>query len=277
MGLAAVGAQAQRLLSRVMMIFGVAPAVAPIIGGLLLVVAGWRSIFLFLALLAAALAWASWRYLPETLPPEQRQRLHPRSLVRGYAEIFGSVAFVLLAGAVALNFNGFFLYVLSAPVFVMEHLGLGPTGFGWLFVPTVVGMICGSWLSARLAGRWSQRRTIGLGFGVMLFAVIAGVLYARFMPPGVPGSVIPIGIYTLGMAVSMPSLTLLAFDLFPQRRGMASSCQSFMQVGTNALTAGLFAPLLWATPLMLAAGAGVFLALGVVFFAVWSVCFASHR
>src|SRR5690554_3723736 len=172
------GARAQRLMSRVMMIFGIAPAVAPMVGGVLLLLAGWRSIFLFLAAFAGLLTWLSWRYLPETLPVESRRSMHPGRLARAYGTVLGSGAFLLLAFALAFNFNGFFVFVLSAPVFVMEHLGLGPGSFGWLFVPAVAGMMGGSWLSGRVAGRWSGRRSIVTGFAVMIVAVCANLIHA---------------------------------------------------------------------------------------------------
>ena len=263
------GAQAQRLMSRVMMIFAVAPAIAPMIGGVLLAIAGWRAIFVFLALFAAALAYLTSRYLPETLPVAARHPLHPVSLGRAYAKVLGNGAFLLVAGAVAFNFNGFFVYVLSAPTFLIEHLGLGPQQFGWLFVPAVVGMISGSALSGRMAGRWSPPRTIGVGFTIMIAAALFNLSVAALMAPGVPQSVLPIALYTLGMALAMPSLTLIALDRFPARRGLAASCQSFLQVGINSLTAGVFAPVLWYSPLTLAAGMAGFVGLGGLAFASW--------
>lgn len=257
------GAHAQRLMSRVMLIFGVAPAVAPLVGGALLALAGWRSIFVFLALFGALLGWMTWRYLPETLAPAARQPLNPMYLVRAYGSVFSSMAFVLAALAVALNFNGFFLYVVSAPVFVIEHLGLGPLDFPWLFVPAVSGMMGGAWVSGRVAGRWSPRRTIATGFAVMLAAALINVVHAALLPPALPASVLPVMMYTCGMSLAMPSLTLLALDLFPTRRGMAASCQSFLQMGVNALSAGMVVPLLWASPLTLGLGMSLFVALGL--------------
>src|SRR5690606_1751712 len=76
------GPQAQRLMSRVMLIFALAPALAPMVGAGLLAMAGWRAIFFFLALFGLALAWATWRFLPETLAEEDRQPLHPLPLLR---------------------------------------------------------------------------------------------------------------------------------------------------------------------------------------------------
>lgn len=257
------GPQAQRLMSRVMMIFGIAPAVAPLFGGYLLVLLGWRSIFVFLALFGLALVVLTWRTLPETLAPADRQPMHPVALARGYGSVLGSRAFLLLAGAVALMFNGFFLYILSAPAFVMTHLGLRAQDFSWLFVPSVAGMMLGSALSGRVAGHWSAARTIGAGFVVMLGAAAAGVAMSLVTLPDPRWLVLPIACYSIGMAVAMPSLSIMALDLFPARRGMASSCQSFLQVGANAAIAGALVPLLWSST--------VYLALGMLGFALLSL------
>jgi len=263
------GAQAQRLMSQVTMIFAIAPAVAPLVGGVLLTLAGWRAIFVFLAGFAALLVYMTWRFLPETLPPAARHPLHPLGLARAYRAVLGSGAFVLIGAAVAANFNGFFLYVLAAPHFVLEHLGLGPHEFPWLFVPAMSGMMGGALLSGRVAGRWSAQRAIGVGFALMAGAAAANLLVSALVAPGVPWSVLPIAVYTLGMALAMPSLTLLALDLFPARRGLASSCLSFLHVGLNVITAGALVPLLWGSPLTLAAGMAGFLSLGGLAFTRW--------
>lgn len=263
------GAQAQRLMSRVMMIFGIAPAIAPLIGGLLLAVADWRAIFVFLAFFGVALSVLTFRLLPETLPEEARQPLHPATLVRAYRGVLTNPAFLLLAFSVALMFNGFFIYVLSAPVFVMTHLGLGPQDFAWLFVPVVAGMMIGSGLSGRVAGRWTPVRAIAVGFAIMLAAASGSVVLAASEPLHRIWLVFPIAVYGVGMALAMPSMSILALDLFPLRRGMASSCQSFLQVGMNAFTAGVLAPFLWKSPITLAAGMCMFAALGLVGFLSW--------
>ena len=257
------GPQAQRLMSRVMTLFAVAPAVAPMVGGAILPFFGWRAIFVFLAAYGLALGLAVLRLLPETLPAERRHPLHPKALARGFHGIFTHGGFVFLALAAACIFNGFFIYVLGAPRFIMEHLHLSEQGFIWLFGPTVVGMMLGSTLSGRVAGRWSPRRTILAGFGVMLCAIAANLAYHAGHAGEVPWSVLPIGLYNFGMALATPSLTLMALDLVPQRRGMAASCQSFLQVGLNSITASLIVPLLWDTPLTLALGAGSFCILGL--------------
>lgn len=256
------GPPAQRLMSHITMMFAFAPAIAPLIGGQLQALFGWRSVFVFLALMTAALALVCWRLLPETLPPERRQSLRPGYLARTYRKVLTSPRFLLACGALACNFAGFFLYVLSAPMFLMTHLGIAETGFLWLFGPTMCGLLTGSWLSGRLAGRLSRQRTIRLGYGVMGAAALANLAINLLLPPGLPWSVLPLPLYTLGMSLAMPCLTLYALDPFPEQRGLAASCQTFLQSAFNGVAAGLIAPALWGSTLGLALGMAGLMALG---------------
>lgn len=264
------GAQAQRLMARIAVIFAIAPAVAPIIGGQLQHLFGWRGVFVFLALLGVALFGLTWHFLPETLPKENRQPFSPQSLWQGYRSIFGSPEFLLLSLALSANFIGFFVYVLSSPVFIIEHLGLDAQSFAWVFVPMVLGMMLGSTLNGRLAGKLSPRRTIALGYVVMLLAAAGNVALNLWMPPQVPWAIVPLFVYVGGMALTMPCLQLLAMDLFPARHGMASSCQGLVQSALNAAAAGVIAPLLWGSAQTLSLGMAGFTVVGLGLFA-WSI------
>ncbi len=256
------GPDAQRLMSQITMMFAVAPAIAPVIGGWLQTWFGWRSIFTFLVLSTAALWLACWKLLPETLPPERRQSLKPAYLARTYRKVFSSPPFLLACAALSFNFAGFFIYVLSAPVFLMKHLGVPETGFLWLFGPAMIGLISGSWLSGRLAGKVSTSRTIVLGYIVMSCAAVINIGLNLAFPPGLPWSVAPLLVYTCGMAIAMPSLTLMALDPFTTERGLAASCQTFFQSGYNSIVAALVVPVLWGSTLSLAAGMLGLMALG---------------
>lgn len=79
-----------------------------------------------------------------------------------------------------------------------------------------------------------------------------------------PWSVAHLLVYNIGMAITMPSLTLLALDLFPQQRGLASSCQTFLQSSLNTVAAAVLAPLLWSSTRHLALGSAVLLCLGLL-------------
>ena len=250
------GAAAQRLMSQITMMFALAPAIAPLIGGWLQVLFGWRAIFAFLVLATLALLVACWYLLPETLPVEKRQSLRPAYLGRTYFQVLTSPPFLLACLALSMNFAGFFIYVLSAPVFLMQHLGLPETAFLWLFGPAMGGLMAGSWTSGRLAGKLSLNRSIALGYGIMSAAALGNLLLNLGATPALPWAVAPLFVYTFGMSLAMPCLTIFALDPFPAQRGLAASCQTFLQSGFNGLAAAVIAPLLWGSTRSLALGMG---------------------
>ncbi len=263
------GAEAQRLMSQVTLVFAVAPAVAPVLGGWLHVWFGWRAVFAFLVLFTSSVWWLCWRSLPETLPQDRRQPMNPAFLFRSYSRVLRNPSFVALSVAVTFNFAAVFIYIVSAPVFLLKHLHVSETGFLWLFGPATLGIVCGAWLSGRAAGRITRRQTVAWGYGIMAAAATGNLLLNLLVPPGLPWSVVPIYVYFTGAALGMPSLTLMALDLFPEQRGLASSCQSFVQTTGNTLATAVVAPLVWASTLTLALGEAVMLAVGLTIFLVY--------
>lgn len=269
------GPAAQRMMSHVAMVFAVAPAIAPILGGMLTETFGWRSIFVFLVLLSAAQIFMTLRFLPETLPPEKRQALDARNLLGGYLAVLGSARFVLIALSMSFIFLGFFLYVMSAPVFLMQHLGLSATQFGYLFVPLVTGMICGSLTAVKLSHRMSTTRIIQLAFGISAVAAIWNLAANFFLPEAVLTRIPQLALQTFAMNLAFPSLTLIALDMFPQRRGMAASCQGFIHTMIMSFVAGVLAPLLWDSTRQMAVAMAVMWALSIGFY-LWSRRLARH-
>lgn len=247
-------APAARLLSMVTMIFSIAPAIAPVLGGWIVELFDWRTIFLSLLAYTLVLFWICWKHLPETIPLEKRQPFNPRFLAQSYGAIFSSFLFHMKAGVVAFNFAGLFLFIAAAPVLMPVHLKLGPSQFAWLFIPSVSGIFLGALVANRLAGKMSFARQIGIGFALMLAAVTANVGYHLFLPPAIPWTVLPMFFYTLGSSIINPGATLLALDLFPHIRGTVASCQSFVSTLLAAIVAGLIAPALSHSVLALALG-----------------------
>jgi DHA1 family bicyclomycin/chloramphenicol resistance-like MFS transporter len=265
---------AQRLMSLVTLFFGLAPAIAPIIGGFLFVGLGWRSIFWFLAAVGVLLVVVSIRFLPETLPETGRQSFHPAALLQGYREVGINYQFVLLSIAVGFNFNAFFLYIVSAPVFLEQHLGLGPQQYAWLFIPCIAGIMIGAQLSGRAAGRFKPPRTVQRAYLFMGGAALVNLVYAFLFAPSIPWAVIPLMVYGIGFAMAMPSISLITLDLFPTRRGMAASLQGFVSGMVNVLTAGVVSPLVWDSPRWLAIAMVVMMLVG---FASWTAYLRTTR
>ncbi len=270
------GVAAQRMLSNVMVIFAIAPAIAPMLGGYLDTWFGWRSVFGFMLAASVALWLWLWLALPETLAAAQRRPLHPLPLARAYVQVFTRMEFGLLASCLAFNFSAFFIYIMASPAFVIDHLKMTGTDFGWLFIPAIGGMMLGNRIVNRYAGRISARRMVALGFAVMGVGVgINLLLQFTLVPRLAPGSwltfisIAPIAIAAAGQSLITPTVQIMLMDLFPDRRGMMSSCQGFTQVLVSALTAGVVAPLLSGSAQHLVLGAVAFYLSGLAFWVAY--------
>ncbi|WP_293661262.1 multidrug effflux MFS transporter [Rhodoferax sp. OV413] len=256
-------AQAQKVMSQVTLIFGVAPAIAPLVGGWLLIHVSWHGVFWFLAAVGLALLIANYMLLPETLPPARRQHFHAKNLLAGYWKLGSDPRFFLLALASGIPFNGMFLYVLSAPVFLGEHLGLLPQHFFWFFILTISGIMGGAFLSGRVAGKISPKRQIRDGFVIMLVIGVLNLLANVVLTPHVSWAMFPIAIFSFGWALMMPVVTLLVLDLHPERRGMASSLQMFVGSSANGIVAGVISPLVMHSTIGLATASLLMMGVGL--------------
>jgi len=256
--------EAQRVMSQVTIYFGVAPAVAPIVGGFLYVHLGWHSIFWLLVLIGLALGTAVWKLLPETLHATQRQSFKPRNLMRGYASLLGDPVFLALALASGVPFNGMFLYVLSAPTFLGDIIGFTPTQFFWLFLCTIGGIMAGAFWSGRLAGKLPPARQIRRGLRIMGTVSAVNVLLNLLFTPQAWWALPLIGLFSFGWALMVPVVTLLVLDRVPDRRGMASSLQACVASVANAFVAGLITPLVMHSAVGLALTSALFMGIGLV-------------
>jgi DHA1 family bicyclomycin/chloramphenicol resistance-like MFS transporter len=271
------GAPAERLLSLVTMIFSIAPAIAPIIGGWVVSHSDWRTIFLLLFVYTVLLLIACYKYLPESLPVEKRQPFNVNFLWESYRDVFKSPGFHFMAGTIACNFAGIFLFISSAPAFVTQHLKLDAQSFGWQFVPMVGGIFLGSLAANRLAGRLTITRQVSIGFMFLLSAAIANVVFHFFSMPMLPWSVIPLFFYAFGMSVVFPGATLMVLELFPHIRGIVASCQSASVTLLSAVVAGVMAPALDHSVLSLALGQLGFALLGLALWYAGRVYARRHK
>ncbi len=256
--------QAQKVMSQITLFFGAAPAIAPLLGGWLLIHSSWHAIFWFLAALGVVLWIANYRLLPETLHPTQRQHFHIKNLLAGYWQLGADPRFLLLALASGVPFNGMFLYILSAPVFLGEHLQLQPQQFFWCFLVTIGGIMSGAWVSGRVAGKLSQKRQIRNGFVIMLCIGVVNLIANLLFTAHVSWALWPLGIFAFGWAMMVPVVTLLILDLHPDRRGMASSLQMFIGSGSNGIVAGLIAPWVMHSTVGLATASLCMMGIGLV-------------
>ncbi len=260
------GPQAQRLMSRVTMIFGIAPAIAPIIGGLLLGLGSWRLIFWFLVVVAALMIALVVFVLPESHPPHRRTEFAPKVLVAGLLRAGRSAAFHRLSWAASLSFAGYFVYVGAAPIFVVDLMGKGEGDFWMLFVPLIGGMIVGSAICSWSSGRMSANRLVTGGMLFGLFGALVNVALA--MVPAtqtLPWAVVGPALLGVGSGVCYPALQLMLLDMFPASRGATVSLFTFFTLVLNGLVAGFVTPYTSGSALTLALTSLTGLVLGLVF------------
>ena len=259
------GAEAQRTLSYISVVFGLAPAIAPILGGWLQAAFGWRSIFFFIAFFTLVLLVVCARFLRESLPLEQRHPFHFKVVVSHYWQVGRHSSFMFGALGCAFSFSGVMLYVASAPAFVMNLLHLTVKDFGWLFLPLIGGMTLGSMLVGRLSHRYAAPVLIRAGFTTMILATAANLFYTGCFTLALPWAVIPLFFYGVGMSIAMPAMTIITLEMFPRVRGLASSLQTFLFMAVFAIGSGAISPLLFDSAFKLAAGTAAGLGLSMLF------------
>lgn len=257
------GPRAQRMMSQVAVIFGVAPAIAPIVGGLLIQVGPWETVFWFMAVLALALVVMTAVLLPESHPPERRVPLRVGEVFRGLGEVVRVPAFHRMTWAATLVFGAQFLYIGGASIFVVDLLGEGELDFWKLFVPMIGAMVVGSLASGRFGRTVTSAELVGVGYAVSALGAAIGVAVA-LTPAGevLPWAVVGISLVAFGNGLAYPNIQLLMLDLVPARRGAVMSASSFVTLAFNAVSAAVLAPWAGGSVLGFAVAAAVCVVLG---------------
>ena len=257
------GATAQKVMATVQIIFGIAPAIAPMVGGLLLGIS-WQAIFIFLIIYSVLITIFSVNFLPETISKQNRLPFNFESVLSRYKDLLIDKNYIFLILAVSFNFSAFFLYVLSSPIFLMQHLNLSSSQFGYLFIPTVTGMILGSFISKKTAGIISPAKMLKIAYLWMLLITSINLIFCLFFQSIIFVNIGLIALYNIGMAAAMPLISIKALDCFPKARGTAASGQAFSQMLVSSVVAGLIIPIIWGSLATLAVGMFVIFSLGLV-------------
>jgi len=249
------GPEAQRLMSTITMIFSVAPAIAPVIGGWIHVWFGWRYVFGFMVAVGSSLALLSYLRLPETHPSERRAKLDVTALSHTVWKVASNHEFMMYALALGITFSAILTFIGAAPAIVMGHWHLGETQFAYLFVPLICGIMGGGWLSGRMAGHLRGARQIAIGYMLTLSGgALSVILHAVSDAPAIFPQQVLITVIAVGVQMMMPIFALRMLDLFPHTRGSAASVQSCVMLGIGAIFLGGLVPALSRSMLALSAG-----------------------
>jgi len=238
---------AQKVMAQAMMLFAISPAIAPIIGGILHDVFGWRSIFWFLGLYAISVIIFTFSSIPESLPKDKRNSIRFIEVSRVYFRTLKNGHYLRLVFILATAFSSFFLYVAGAPTLLFNVLGLESTDFYILFVPVVTGIFIGAFISNFLTRYFSSQKMINIFLTLMLVIAITNIIITHTFETSIQTSVIPLIFYSISLATIMPIFSILIIDCFPNNRGSASAMQSFIQMGFNGVIVSFVVALLGAS------------------------------
>ncbi|MEE1651152.1 Bcr/CflA family efflux MFS transporter [Brachybacterium sp. J144] len=264
------GAEAQRLMARVMMIFALSPVIAPMLGGWLMLLGDWRWVFAGVGLYGV-LVLVLTALMPESLPREQRIPLRIGAVLGSLWEVGRSLMMVRIALATAFGFAAHFVFVAAAPIVVVRLLGLGEQDFWVLFGPLILGMMAGSFVVGRVAESMDRSRLITLGFLGTLITTVLNLVVVMLVPApsgGLDPSLIPVLVgpmlMTFTASLFFAPMQLEILDLFPHQRGAAASLGTFFTLVMNALLSGVVAPLVTGSLTVLALAALGYVVVGAL-------------
>ncbi|WP_030547680.1 multidrug effflux MFS transporter [Streptomyces exfoliatus] len=233
------GVEMARFFSTLMLISGVAPIIAPLIGGQIMRLTDWRGVFHVLTLIGVLLTVVVWRFLGETLPPERRHEGGVGEALRTMRGLLADRVFTgyMLTGGLA--FAALFAYISASPFVVQEIYGASPQTFSLLFGINSIGLVAVGQINGKLLiGRVSLDKALGWGLGIILLAALALLL----MTSGVFGEVglVPVaaGLFVLmsAMGLAMPNTNAQALMRTPHAAGSASAL-----LGTTSFLVGAIA------------------------------------
>ncbi len=233
------GSQASVVLSRLMLVIGLAPLLAPSFGGVLANLWNWRLVFVALALYGIALFAVVWRYLPETLPTVRRTTGSPVKALSTYGVLLRDGQFVCLALLPGLGMAAIFTYVAASPFIIREGYGLSENQFAVLFAVTGMGLVIGSQINASLVRRISPVRLIRLAVPAAVVLSFVLVLIAALDVGGLVGLIAPLWLLMGVNAFVAPNASALALARHGERAGGAAALIGVSQFGVAAAVAPL--------------------------------------
>lgn len=240
------GPRAGRELSRMGTFMGVVPAIAPILGGIILIFFGWRAVFVAILLAGLALAAVVVPALPETLKTRSPTPLSFISILRGFGVLLRHPTYRIYVGLSTLTYSGLFAFIAGSSFVLQESYGLSELAFSFSFAFIVIGFIGGTLLAQRVVGSRGLDGTIALGVACQAGAGVTMALLAMIGTGTSLEITIPMGLYGVGVGLTMPQSMASAMTPFPERAGAASSLLGICQMSTAAAVGiGLGAAMAW--------------------------------
>lgn len=236
------------MLSRLALVSGVAPVLAPLLGSALLLVMPWRGIFIVLAAYGAVMLVSAIIFIPETLPPARRHDRGATTVWQRYRSVFSDRVFLGVLVIGGMTFSGLFSYLSASPFLFQDGYGFDPQQYGVLFAVNSLGVVLGVQTAARLATRFGPQWVLAVSTAVLAASAIA-IVAADQLGGGLWGTVIPLFVFMTACGFTFPCVQVLALDRHGKAAGTAASVLGAINFGV----AGLVSPVVgW-----IAQGAGI--------------------
>jgi MFS transporter, DHA1 family, multidrug resistance protein len=245
------GSRAGLELSRMGMIMGFVPMIAPVLGGVLETTLGWRANFLAVLVGVAILSCVVYTMLPETL---KQRRAEPISLVaifKGFGLLLRHPDYRTYVAIVALSYGGLFSFISGSSFILQGIYGLTPLTYGAAFGATVMGFVGGSIIAQKLIRRMTMDGVIGVGVACLSAGGILMLILMIVSRASSAEVFLPMAIYAAGVGMVLPQASAGAMMPFPDRAGAASSLQGLLQMSFAATFAGLMSLGLSWSPLVM--------------------------
>jgi len=210
------------MLSRLALVSGVAPVVAPIAGSALLAVMPWRGIFVVLAAYGLVMLIAASTLIPETLPKARRQEPGSSTVLQRYRSVFSDRVFVGVLVIGGMTFSGLFSYLSASPFLFQQTHGLNPQQYGLLFAANSLGVVGGVQAASRLAARFGPQWVMAFSTGMLLISG-ATIIVCDQVGAGFWGTVIPLWLFMTACGFTFPCVQVLALDRHGKAAGTAAS------------------------------------------------------
>ncbi|MFK4837511.1 multidrug effflux MFS transporter [Microbacterium sp. ZW T2_14] len=226
------------MLSRLALVSGVAPVLAPLVGSALLAVMPWRGVFVVLAVYGAIMLVSALVFLPETLPPARRRERGSTTVWQRYRSVFSDRVFIGVLIIGGMTFSGLFSYLSSSSFLFQLDYGLSAQEYGLMFAVNSLGVVLGVQAASRLAARFGPQWVMAWSTAVLVVAASA-IIVTDQLGLGLWGTIVPLFVFMTGCGFTFPCVQVLALD----RHGKAAGTAQSIVGATNFGVAGIISPL----------------------------------
>ena len=227
--------EAARIMAYMALAMGVAPAIGPVLGGMLTELFGWRSAFVLLTLFGLAVGAAALTVLGETNRYRNPEATRIDRLLANYGRLLCHRTYLGYAIALGAGYAGIFAFISGSSFILIDTVGLSPTAFGFSFAGVVIGFMAGTLVSGRSVRRFGIDRLVRVGTLLSLAMAALLLLLALLFPPSVSAVIGPMSLFMVGIGLTLPNCTAGALAPFPHMAGSAAALMGFGQMGLAAL------------------------------------------